>query len=141
MFLYRPHLVVYLDVPVDKTMENIKKRNRDLEVNGKALTREFLQYIEDGYKNVYLREARYFNALNEKFSQQFQMFQSWIWFSFFSFHSLVLHYNWVEGGDSEIVVEDIERLDFEKYLEDDVEDLKLVDWRKEEYQMDEDRLT
>lgn len=60
LFLFRPHLIIYLDVPVDKTMENIKKRNRDLEVNGKALTREFLQAIDDNYKNFYLREAGYY---------------------------------------------------------------------------------
>lgn len=65
LYLYRPHLVVYLDVPVDKTMENIKKRNRDLEVNGKALTREFVQNMEDCYKDFYLREARCFDAVIE----------------------------------------------------------------------------
>lgn len=70
------------------------------------------------------------------------MFQNSIFLSFLSIHSLVLHYNWIDSGDSEIVVEDIERIDFEKYLNTDVEseDFKLIDWRKEEYEMDDERV-
>lgn len=45
----------------------------------------------------------------------------------------------MEGGDSEIVVEDIERIDFDQYLDQDVDDLKLVDWRKDEDLMDNER--
>ncbi len=46
----------------------------------------------------------------------------------------MLIYNWEDDGDYEIVVEDIERIDFEQHT--DPEDLKLEDWRLEEYDMD-----
>ncbi|RZF47673.1 hypothetical protein LSTR_LSTR015874 [Laodelphax striatellus] len=46
----RPHLVVYLDIPVPVVQERIKKRGHDFEVNGKALTPSFLTSIENAYK-------------------------------------------------------------------------------------------
>lgn len=39
----------------------------------------------------------------------------------------MLVYDWTKTGDSEIVVEDVERLDFEKY---GVYDEKMKDWRR-----------
>ena len=45
-----------------------------------------------------------------------------------SVHSEVLVYDWSKGGgDSEIVVEDIERIDFDQY---GTYDKKLQDWRR-----------
>lgn len=52
--LMKPHLVIYLDVPVSKVQENIKKRNKFGEANGKALTTGFLEDMEDAYKTKYL---------------------------------------------------------------------------------------
>lgn len=51
----------------------------------------------------------------------------------------MLIYNWIEDGDTEIVVEDIERIEFEKHLdpfETPKSDLQLVDWRVREEDMD-----
>ena len=50
----KPHLVIYLDVPVSKVQENIKKRNKYGESNGKALTAAFLEDMEEIYKTKYL---------------------------------------------------------------------------------------
>ena len=41
-------------------------------------------------------------------------------------HAELLIYDWSEGGEVEIVVEDIERIDFDSY---DVQDPKMKDWR------------
>jgi hypothetical protein len=42
-------------------------------------------------------------------------------------HAETLIYDWTEAGDTEIVVEDIERIDFEQY---GVYDNKMKDWRR-----------
>ncbi|KAG8288128.1 NADH dehydrogenase [ubiquinone] 1 alpha subcomplex subunit 10, mitochondrial [Homalodisca vitripennis] len=98
--LMRPHLAIYLDVPVDKVQEKIKKRGRPHEQNSKALSASFLTTLEEAYKRQYLKEV--------------------------SAHSELLIYDWSDGGDVEVVVEDIERIDFDKYT---VYDQKLKDWR------------
>ncbi|KAL4703747.1 hypothetical protein ACJJTC_017535 [Scirpophaga incertulas] len=99
--LMRPHLVIYLDLPVNDVKSAINKRNFKHEVNGKALTTEFLTEVEKQYKNKYLRDI--------------------------STHAELLVYDWSGGGDVEVVVEDIERLDFDKYTERD--EPKMKDWR------------
>lgn len=50
----------------------------------------------------------------------------------YSTHAELLVYDWSEEGDVEILVEDIERIDFNKYDEDDSQ---LSDWR---FEMEED---
>lgn len=97
--MLRPHLVIYLDVPVSKVRENIAKRGRDYEANSKALSEKYLQDIEDNYKTKYLPEI--------------------------SNHAELLIYDWSDGGDVDVVVEDIERIDFEQYTK---YDHKLNDW-------------
>ncbi|XP_072948028.1 NADH dehydrogenase [ubiquinone] 1 alpha subcomplex subunit 10, mitochondrial [Epargyreus clarus] len=99
--LMRPHLVIYLDVPVKQVQDAIKRRALPHEVQGKALTKEFLTEMERQYKNKYLRDI--------------------------STHAELLVYDWTGGGDVEVVVEDIERLNFEKYTER--EEPKMKDWR------------
>lgn len=42
-------------------------------------------------------------------------------------HSELLVYDWSEEGDPEVVVEDIERIDFDKY---DSQDPKMKDWKQ-----------
>ncbi|KAJ3646431.1 hypothetical protein Zmor_024019 [Zophobas morio] len=98
--LLRPHLVVYLDVPVHTVQENIKKRAIPSEKNSQVLTPQYLSVMEKTYKQNYLKEI--------------------------SKHAELLIYDWSEGGEVEIVVEDIERIDFDSY---DVQDPKMKDWR------------
>lgn len=98
--LMRPHLVIYLDVPVAKVKENIKKRNITYEVNAPALTDKYLQDIETIYKQKYLKEI--------------------------STHAELLVYDWTEAGEPEVVVEDIERIDFDRFGH---YDQKMEDWR------------
>ncbi|KAF9798748.1 hypothetical protein SFRURICE_021545 [Spodoptera frugiperda] len=99
--LMRPHLVIYLDLPVPKVQEAIKSRRLEHEVGGRAMTTEFLTEIETQYKNKYLRDI--------------------------STHAELLVYDWSGGGEAEVVVEDIERLNFDQYTER--EEPKMKDWR------------
>ncbi|KPJ07731.1 NADH dehydrogenase [ubiquinone] 1 alpha subcomplex subunit 10, mitochondrial [Papilio machaon] len=82
-------------------MEAIKCRNLDHEVNGKAMTAAYLTEVERQYKTKYLRDI--------------------------STHAELLVYDWTGGGEVEVVVEDIERLNFDKYTER--EEPKMKDWR------------
>lgn len=100
--LLRPHLVVYLDAPVNVVKDRIRARNNPNEVNSKALTDKYLSDIDINYKQNFLKEI--------------------------SAHADLLVYDWSAGGDTEVVVEDIERLDFSKY-EGDLSIKKLKDWR------------
>lgn len=107
--LLRPHLVVYLDVPVPKVMENIKKRALPYECNSPALTKEYLQSMEDTYKQQYLSEI--------------------------SRDAELLVYDWSNGGDTDVVIEDIEQIDFDRF---DEQDTQMRDWRlrrEEEWSM------
>lgn len=47
--LLKPHLTLYLDTPVDKCLDNLKRKNDPTIANSKALTSEFLQAIEGAY--------------------------------------------------------------------------------------------
>jgi NADH dehydrogenase (ubiquinone) 1 alpha subcomplex subunit 10 len=98
--LMKPHLVIYLDVPVSKVKENIKKRNINYEVQSKVFTDQYLSDIEYGYKQQFLKDI--------------------------STHAELLVYNWTEGGETEVVVEDIERINFDDFGHYDP---KMKDWR------------
>lgn len=98
--LMKPHLVIYLDVPVAEVKNRIKKRNIDYEVNSKVLTDDYLQTLESVYKQQYLKDI--------------------------STHAELLVYDWSNYGDAEVVVEDIERIDFDRF---EKHDPKLKDWR------------
>jgi len=99
--LLRPHLIIYLDISPEVALERIKKRNDPVEVNSKVLTKEYLATLEYFYKKKYLKEMQR--------------------------HAEVLVYDWSNYGDVEVVVEDIERIDFERFTQ---YDRKLRDWRK-----------
>lgn len=45
-----------------------------------------------------------------------------------SIHAELLIYDWTAGGETEVVVEDIERIDFDAFEEDPMEK-KMMDWR------------
>merc|ERR1712212_1433597 len=98
--LMRPHLVVYLDMPVSRVLQKVKDRKRPHEVNSPVMTSEFLAHMELMYKQLYLKEI--------------------------SNHAEILIYDWSDEGDTEVVVEDIERIDFNF----DKNDPKLADWRQ-----------
>ncbi|XP_012219347.1 NADH dehydrogenase [ubiquinone] 1 alpha subcomplex subunit 10, mitochondrial [Linepithema humile] len=100
----RPHLIIYLDVPVDTVKEKIKKRGIPYEVNSKVFTSDYLQDMENVYKLDYLKNI--------------------------AKHSHVLVYDWTNEGDVSSLVEDIELLnfDYEKGSK------KMADWRFESVQ-------
>ncbi|TKR64984.1 hypothetical protein L596_025449 [Steinernema carpocapsae] len=79
-----PHLVIYLDTPVQKCLENIKKRGNPAEIA--AVDEQYLSVIAESYKD----------SLNE-----------------FKKHSKILAYDWSKPGDADSIVEDIERMDFD----------------------------
>jgi len=111
--LMKPHLVIYLDVPVETVKQRIKERNIDYEVNSKALTDKYLQDIDSVYKQKFLKEV---NIASE-----------------------LLVYDWSAGGETEVVVEDIERIDFDRF---EKHDPKLKQWRlPKEWDWCETRMT
>uniref|UniRef100_A0A8R1DKG0 NADH dehydrogenase [ubiquinone] 1 alpha subcomplex subunit 10, mitochondrial n=2 Tax=Caenorhabditis japonica TaxID=281687 RepID=A0A8R1DKG0_CAEJA len=79
-----PHLVVYLNTPTSKCLENIKRRGNVDEIA--TVDERYLKTIEESYKDS-LREYRN--------------------------HSKILAYDWSKPGDTDAVVEDIERLDLD----------------------------
>ncbi|XP_051171979.1 NADH dehydrogenase [ubiquinone] 1 alpha subcomplex subunit 10, mitochondrial isoform X2 [Leptopilina boulardi] len=85
--LMRPHLCIYLDAPVSVVQEKIKKRNNPAEVNSKVLNEKFLSDLEYQYKFNFLK------SLSE--------------------HSHILIYDYSNGGDFEVIIEDIETLNFD----------------------------
>lgn len=87
--LFRPHLLIYLDVPVDSVKDKIKKRGISYEVNSNVLSSEYLGDLENNYKDKYLREMAPYCEL--------------------------LIYDWTNGGDISAVVDDIEELDLDTY--------------------------
>ncbi|CAH1958876.1 unnamed protein product [Acanthoscelides obtectus] len=96
--LLRPHLIIYLDVPVPKVIENVKKRGISFEKGSPVINQQYLSVMEKHYMQSYLKEM--------------------------SKHSELLVYDWSEEGDVEIVVEDIERINFNY----DYQDQHLKDW-------------
>ncbi|VDL87280.1 unnamed protein product [Nippostrongylus brasiliensis] len=79
-----PHLVVYLDTPVHKCLENIKTRGNTNEIA--VVDEPYLKAIEESYKDSLKEYKR---------------------------HSKILAYDWTRPGDADTVVEDIERLDLD----------------------------
>merc|ERR1711994_1019427 len=99
--LMKPNLYIYLDAPLDVVIKNIQNRGNEWDKNSPVWTNK--QYLSDIY-----------NELKRNFLKQQQQ------------HSRVLVYDWTEPGDMEIVVEDIEALNFD-LLEETDEQQK--DWR------------
>jgi len=97
--LLKPHLVIYLDTPVDVVTANLKKRGQGEE---KTLTPQFLETMEESYKLKFLRDIET--------------------------HAELLVYDWSRNGNPEVVVEDIERINFDSF-EEDIHNEKMKDWR------------
>ncbi|XP_064647777.1 NADH dehydrogenase [ubiquinone] 1 alpha subcomplex subunit 10, mitochondrial-like [Lineus longissimus] len=98
--MFKPHVTVYLDSPVSKVMDNVKKRNIDYEVNSKIMSEKYVQEIDNAFKNDFL-------PLMKK-------------------HGEVLVYDANELEDWEIIVEDIERLNLEP--DEQENEHKFIDW-------------
>uniref|UniRef100_A0A0K0EY81 NADH dehydrogenase [ubiquinone] 1 alpha subcomplex subunit 10, mitochondrial n=1 Tax=Strongyloides venezuelensis TaxID=75913 RepID=A0A0K0EY81_STRVS len=79
-----PHLVVYLDTPVEKCLENIKKTGDSDKIG--TLNETYLRTIAASYKDSLREYQRY---------------------------SKILAYDWVKQGNTDSIVEDIERTDFD----------------------------
>ena len=99
--LMRPNLYIYLDAPVDVAMKNIQDRGNEWDKDSPVWTNK--RYLTDIY-----------TELKKNFLRDQQR------------HSRVLVYDWTVPGDIEIVVEDIEALNFD-FLEETDEQQK--DWR------------
>jgi NADH dehydrogenase (ubiquinone) 1 alpha subcomplex subunit 10 len=54
--LMKPHLVIYLDIPVPLVQQRIKERNIPYEVNSKVFTPEYLSDMEYFYKQHFLKQ-------------------------------------------------------------------------------------
>jgi len=52
----KPHLVIYLDVPVPVIQKRIKERNFPHEVNSEVFKQQYLSDMEYFYKQRYLKE-------------------------------------------------------------------------------------
>lgn len=104
-YVLRPNLIVYLDAPLDVVQSNIRARAQTThpwEKNSPVFeNKDYMQHCYwDLLKKQYLKEA--------------------------AVHSQVLVYDWSEGGDTEVVVEDIERLNMDYW---DKYDTQQKDWR------------
>jgi len=103
--LLRPNLIIYLDAPVDVVQSKIRERSKTThpwEANSPVW--ENTDYLTDLYNN--LLRKKYLKIAAES--------------------SMVLTYDWSEGGDAEVVVEDIERLNMDYH---DKYDKQQKDWR------------
>lgn len=106
--LMKPHLVVYLDASPATIEDNFKRRGKGEE---KTLNKAYLELLDKNYKQQFLQSI--------------------------SEHSEVLVYDWNTPGDAEVIVEDIEAIDFDRF---DTLDPKMADWRiKEEWDWREKR--
>jgi len=99
--LMKPNLYIYLDAPVDTVIKNIQNRGNEWDKDSPVWSNK--RYLSDIY-----------NELKRNFLKQQQI------------HSRVLVYDWSEGGDIEIVIEDIEALNFDLIEETDEQQ---KDWR------------
>lgn len=77
-----------MDCPVSAVQDKLRKRGQGEE---KALTADFLKGLEESYKTKFLPEIEV--------------------------NAELLVYDWTEPGDPEVVVEDIERINFEEKRE------------------------
>ena len=103
--ILRPNLIVYLDAPIDVVQRKIRERaekTHPWEKNSPVYENTgYLNHLyNDLFKKQYLQEA--------------------------GIHSYVLSYDWSEGGDTEVVVEDIERMNMDYH---DKYDRQQLDWR------------
>merc|ERR1712179_513822 len=98
--MLRPNLIIYLDAHSKTVMKNIAAKGDEWNKNSPVWTnKSYLDYIYTNFKKEYLKKAMR--------------------------HSLVSVYDWNEPGDVDLVIEDIEKLNFDFY--DRVDD-QQSDW-------------
>jgi len=86
--VFRPNLIVYLDAPVDVVQKNIKAMGNEWDKDSPVWNNtQYLTNIYDEYKKNWLRDMQEY--------------------------SRVLVYDWSEGGDTEVVIEDIENTELD----------------------------
>lgn len=56
--LLKPHICIYLDVPIGITMDRIKERNNPLEVKSKIITEEYIHSLDQMHKEKFLPKMR-----------------------------------------------------------------------------------
>ena len=96
-WLLRPNLVIYLDAPAELVKKKLAEKHKDSPVLNHPT---YLAELYDMMKRDYLMSIKD--------------------------HSEVLVYDWSDGGDAEIVVEDIERINFDYFGQYEA---KQKDWR------------
>ncbi|XP_076232586.1 NADH dehydrogenase (ubiquinone) subunit ND-42 isoform X2 [Calliopsis andreniformis] len=84
-YILRPHVIIYLDVPVETVKDKIKQRGISYEVNSKVFTTQYLSDLEKQYKEQYLKVL--------------------------SNHSHLLIYDWSKGVNYMDLCDNIESLD------------------------------
>ncbi|XP_076636930.1 NADH dehydrogenase (ubiquinone) subunit ND-42 isoform X2 [Colletes latitarsis] len=97
-FVKRPHLIIYLDAPVEVIKEKIKQKGLTYEVNSKVFSTEYLNDLERLYKEKYLAPLES--------------------------HTHLLIYDWSKETNFSTVIEDIENVNFEHHADKK----KLHDW-------------
>lgn len=101
--LWKPHVSIFLDTPVNVCMDNIKKRARENEKTPRNLNDNFLNMLETIYRESYLPKQRISGE--------------------------VVEIDWREVGDDmdmEVIAEEIGELDLEIH---DNDDPKFDDWK------------
>ncbi|XP_076468609.1 NADH dehydrogenase [ubiquinone] 1 alpha subcomplex subunit 10, mitochondrial-like [Babylonia areolata] len=101
--MWRPHLVIYLDAPIDFVRTMINKRNIGWEAKSPIITDEFLRTMDRFYKEKYL--------------------------PYMSKYSEVITYDMTDLPEWEIIVEELESLDLDTQPFDNED--KFKDWQSE----------
>ncbi|XP_011499728.1 PREDICTED: NADH dehydrogenase [ubiquinone] 1 alpha subcomplex subunit 10, mitochondrial [Ceratosolen solmsi marchali] len=97
--MFRPHLTIYMDVPVDVTLENIQKYGEPLEKTSKVFTKEYLTSFETDIKCSVL--------------------------DYLEPHGLIYYHKNIDEPISD-TLDEIEKLNFDNYL---TRDFILSFWR------------
>lgn len=101
--LFAPHLIIYLDATPAYCMKNIKERALPHEVNSPILNEDFLSFISEGYDKKILPK---FEPISE-----------------------VMVLDADNLPDHDLLVEELEKIDFNPFRDTLLRDEKFRDWR------------
>lgn len=86
--VFRPNVIVYLDAPLETVQRNIKARGNEWDKDSPVwFNNEYLSAIYNEYRTNYLKDMQQYCR--------------------------VVVYDWSQGGDLEVVVEDIEKMELD----------------------------